>query len=103
MFNTINPLRTRNAAELIKIIEDWLQALSSDEEALKRLDEHRVPNAPVLSVEQAVKNPQLQYRRTVRKIHDRVLGEFQVPGFPLRFSEFPEPLTLEAPLLGEHN
>jgi crotonobetainyl-CoA:carnitine CoA-transferase CaiB-like acyl-CoA transferase len=98
-----NPLRTRNAAELIKIIEDWLQALSSDEEALKRLDEHRVPNAPVLSVEQAVKNPQLQYRRTVRKIHDRVLGEFQVPGFPLRFSEFPEPLTLEAPFLGEHN
>jgi CoA:oxalate CoA-transferase len=39
----------------------------------------------------------------VRKIHDRVLGEFQVPGFPLRFSEFPDELTLEAPFLGEHN
>lgn len=101
-FNT-TPGRTQNAAELIKIIEDWLQALPSDAEALKRLDENRVPNAPVLSVEEAVKHPQLRARRTVRKIQDRILGEFEVPGFPLRFSEFPEELTLSAPFLGEHN
>jgi len=101
-FNT-NPLRTQNAAALIKIIEDWLQAQSSDEEAMRRLDENRVPNAPVLSVERAMKHPQLQARRTVRTIHDRILGEFQVPGIPLRFSEFPGELELEAPFLGEHN
>jgi len=28
---------------------------------------------------------------------------FEVPGFPLRFSEFPEPRDLEAPTLGQHN
>ena len=67
------------------------------------VDENRVPNAPVLSVEQAVNHPQLRARRTIRSIHDRILGEFQVPGFPLRFSEFPDELTLEAPFLGEHN
>jgi crotonobetainyl-CoA:carnitine CoA-transferase CaiB-like acyl-CoA transferase len=98
-----NAARTQNATTVIGIIEDWLQAQSSDEEALRRLDENRVPNAPVLSVEQAVNHPQLRARRTVRSIHDRVLGEFQVPGFPLRFSEFPGELTLEAPFLGEHN
>ncbi len=98
-----NPARAQNATTVIKIIEDWLQAQSSDQEALRRLDENRVPNAPVLSVEQAVNHPQLRARRTVRTIHDRVLGEFQVPGFPLRFSEFPGELTLEAPFLGEHN
>ena len=98
-----NAARTQNAHELIKIIEEWLQAQDNDEVALQRLDEYRVPNAPVLSVEQAVNHPQLRERRTVRKIHDRVLGEFQVPGFPLRFSEFPGELTLEAPFLGEHN
>ncbi|HEX4210510.1 MAG TPA: CoA transferase [Candidatus Binataceae bacterium] len=98
-----NSERTKNAPELIKIIEDWLQALPSDAEALKRLDENRVPNAPVLSVEEAVKHPQLRARRTVRKIQDRILGEFEVPGFPLRFSEFPDELTLNAPFLGEHN
>jgi crotonobetainyl-CoA:carnitine CoA-transferase CaiB-like acyl-CoA transferase len=32
-----------------------------------------------------------------------VLGEFDVPGFALRFSAFPHPLELQAPLLGEHN
>jgi crotonobetainyl-CoA:carnitine CoA-transferase CaiB-like acyl-CoA transferase len=101
-FKTISA-RTQNAAEVIKIIEDWLQAQDSDEAALASLDEYRVPNAPVLSVEQAVNHPQLRERRTVRKIHDRVLGEFQVPGFPLRFSQFPGELTLEAPFLGEHN
>jgi len=98
-----NPARTQNANELIRTIENWLQAQSSDEEAIKRLDENRVPNAPVLSVEQAARHPQLRARRTIRKIQDRILGEFEVPGFPLRFSEFPETLTLEAPFLGEHN
>jgi CoA:oxalate CoA-transferase len=48
-------------------------------------------------------HPHLRDRRTVRTIHDRIIGEFQVPGFPLRFSEFPGELDLEAPFLGEHN
>jgi crotonobetainyl-CoA:carnitine CoA-transferase CaiB-like acyl-CoA transferase len=39
----------------------------------------------------------------VRTIHDRLLGELDVPGFALRFSAFPQPLDLQAPLLGEHN
>jgi crotonobetainyl-CoA:carnitine CoA-transferase CaiB-like acyl-CoA transferase len=48
---------------VIGIIEDWLQPQSSDEEALRRLDENRVPNAPVLSVAQAMNHPQLRARR----------------------------------------
>jgi crotonobetainyl-CoA:carnitine CoA-transferase CaiB-like acyl-CoA transferase len=59
--------------------------------------------APILTVEQAIAHPHLRERRTVRTIHDRIIGEFQVPGFPLRFSEFPGELDLEAPFLGEHN
>jgi formyl-CoA transferase len=39
----------------------------------------------------------------VRTITDRLFGEFEAPGFPLRFSAFPERLPLEAPILGEHN
>ena len=34
---------------------------------------------------------------------DRAFGEVDIPGMPLRFSEFPEELPLEAPFLGEHN
>ena len=31
------------------------------------------------------------------------MGNHNIPGFPLRFSEQPELPTLQAPLLGEHN
>jgi crotonobetainyl-CoA:carnitine CoA-transferase CaiB-like acyl-CoA transferase len=32
-----------------------------------------------------------------------MLGDFEVPGFALRFSDYPERLELEAPTLGQHN
>ena len=67
------------------------------------MKEFRVPHAPVLSLDEAVKHPHLRERGTVRSVHDRILGDFEVPGFALRFSEFPGRLELDAPLLGEHN
>jgi crotonobetainyl-CoA:carnitine CoA-transferase CaiB-like acyl-CoA transferase len=67
------------------------------------MKEYRVPVAPILSLEEAVKHPHLRERGTVRTVHDRILGDFDVPGFALRFSEFPTGLELEAPFLGEHN
>ena len=42
-------------------------------------------------------------RGTVRTIEDRIAGKFQIPGMPLKFSEFPEDLPLEAPTLGQNN
>jgi crotonobetainyl-CoA:carnitine CoA-transferase CaiB-like acyl-CoA transferase len=100
---TTGAKRAEHAPEIIGTIERWLQEQPSDEHSMAILDDARVPIAPVLSVEQAVNHPHLRARRTVRKINDRLLGEFDVPGFPLRFSEFPQELALEAPLLGEHN
>ena len=70
---------------------------------LRLLEENRVPHAPVLSVEQAMAHPHLRERGTIRTINDRFVGDYDVPGFPLRFSEFPEPREMTAPTLGEHN
>ena len=39
----------------------------------------------------------------VRTISDPVLGEFKVPGFPMKFSQTPAVEDLPAPLLGQHN
>jgi crotonobetainyl-CoA:carnitine CoA-transferase CaiB-like acyl-CoA transferase len=97
------PLRGQNKAEIIKLLEDWLASMPSDEAAIKRLRTCRVPVAPVLSVAEAMKHPHLIERGTVRTIDDRILGEFQIPGFPFRFSGFPDELELDAPMLGEHN
>jgi crotonobetainyl-CoA:carnitine CoA-transferase CaiB-like acyl-CoA transferase len=48
-------------------------------------------------------HPHLIECGTVPTITDRILVEFQIPGFRPRFSKFPDELELEAPFLGEHN
>jgi CoA:oxalate CoA-transferase len=98
-----NAQRVANGAELTAAIEDWLQSLPSDEEALRILEQHHIPAGPILSVEEAMENPQLRERGTVRTISDPVLGEFQVPGFPMKFSQTPAIEDLPAPFLGQHN
>jgi crotonobetainyl-CoA:carnitine CoA-transferase CaiB-like acyl-CoA transferase len=98
-----NVKRTEKIGEVAAIIEEWLAGTPDDEAALRRLEECRVPCAPVLSIAEAVAHPHLRERQTIRRIEDRILGELDIPGMPLRFSEFPRLLDLEAPLLGEHN
>jgi CoA:oxalate CoA-transferase len=50
-----------------------------------------------------MQTPHLREREIVRTVNDRFLGELELPGFPLRFSDFPRHLELQAPTLGEHN
>jgi len=99
-FNSIAS-RAQNIAEVIRIVQSWVDA-HEDEEVEQALEKYRVPFAPALTVEQAMNHPHLRQRRTVRTIQDRFLGEFDIPGFPLRFSAYDE-LDLQAPTLGEHN
>ncbi len=98
-----NANRVKNRDAIIPIIEKWLQSFASDEAAVEALREARLPSAPILTVEKAMQHPHLIERQTVQTVHDRLLGDIQVPGFPLRFSSFPERLELDAPFLGEHN
>jgi crotonobetainyl-CoA:carnitine CoA-transferase CaiB-like acyl-CoA transferase len=95
--------RLENLDAVAEAIQTWLVSAESDEAAMQALKDARIPVAPVLSIEQTVNHPHFKARHTVRKIHDRVLGEFDAPGFPLKFSAFPGELPLEAAFLGEHN
>jgi crotonobetainyl-CoA:carnitine CoA-transferase CaiB-like acyl-CoA transferase len=98
-----NADRMANVEELKRIIQEWFDSMPGDDEIFRLFDEHRVPYAPVLMVEQAIAHPHLRENEIVRTISDRFLGEFDVPGFPLRFSQFPRHPQLDAPTLGEHN
>lgn len=95
--------RARHRGEIIRIIEDWLAAMPSDEASVEALRGQRVPVAPILSVKEAMEHPHLIARGSVRTVTDPILGEFKIPGFPLRFSGFPAELEFDAPLLGQHN
>jgi crotonobetainyl-CoA:carnitine CoA-transferase CaiB-like acyl-CoA transferase len=98
-----NQARTESREEVIALIEEFLATLSSVEEAVRILESERVPVAPILTVDECISHPYLRERRTVRTVTDRVWGEIDLPGMPMRFSEFPEELQLEAAFLGEHN
>jgi crotonobetainyl-CoA:carnitine CoA-transferase CaiB-like acyl-CoA transferase len=95
--------RARHVEVLEQIITDWLQAQPSDAVALGVLQQHRVPCAPVLSVEDAMRHPHLVERYTVRDVEDAALGLFQVPGPLLHVVGQPPVKTPTAPSLGEHN
>ena len=98
-----NAGRTEHKQVLIDAIEAWLQTTESDDDAVRILQENHVPVAPVLSVPEAMSHPHLIERQTVRTVSDRAFGNVKIPGMPLRFSEYPEFLDLQASFLGEHN
>lgn len=98
-----NVKRVENLAAMIPIIEGWITAQASDDEAVRILQEGHVPTAPVLSIAEAVNHPHHRARGTIRQITDRKFGQLEIPGMPLRFSQFPDELPLQAPFLGEHN
>ncbi len=98
-----NSDRMAHVTELKRLIQDWFDAMPSDDEVYRRFEEHRVPYAQVLSIDQAIAHPHLREREIVRTIDDRFLGEFAIPGFPLRFSAHPRHPEMAAPTLGEHN
>ena len=95
--------RVENRFELADIIEAWLKSQPNDQVSLAKLEEHRVPVAPVLSIAEAMKHPHLIERGTVRTVSDRGVGEFQMPGNPIRYSGFPHDMDMKTPFLGEHN
>ena len=98
-----NTQRMANVEELKRLIQDWFDAMPSDDEVYRLFNEHRVPYAQVLSIEEAMAHPHLREREVVRTVNDRYLGEFEVPGFPMRFSRYERHPEMEAPTLGEHN
>jgi len=98
-----NADRMAHVEELKRLIQEWFDSMPGDDEIFRLFEEYRVPYAPVLTIEQAIAHPHLRDNEIVRTVNDRFLGEFDVPGFPLRFSQGSRHPQLDAPMLGEHN
>ncbi len=89
--------------ELRDVIEKWLAGFPTRDDALAALDKERVPCAPVLSVNEAIKHPHLNERKTVRWVDDPILGRIAIPGMPVKFSAWPDNLQPRASRLGADN
>jgi CoA:oxalate CoA-transferase len=95
--------RRDNKEQLRDVIENWLATFATRDDALAALDAERVPCAPVLTVNEAVKHPHLNERKTVRWIKDPLLGTVAIPGVPVKFSQWPDRTELRTARLGEDN
>jgi crotonobetainyl-CoA:carnitine CoA-transferase CaiB-like acyl-CoA transferase len=101
-FNTPRARRDNNAA-LKQIIEGWLGGFPSRDAAVATLEAERVPCAPVLTLHEAMAHPHLRQRGTVRRVKDQAMGEFDIPGLPVKFSRWTDRREIAADPLGEHN
>jgi crotonobetainyl-CoA:carnitine CoA-transferase CaiB-like acyl-CoA transferase len=98
-----NRKRLENRDELTAIIEGWMATFDTDAGVIDRLAEARVPCAPVLSPADAMTEPHLRARGTVRDVEDPRVGRISVPGFPIKSTDPLPDRELIAPALGEHN
>jgi CoA:oxalate CoA-transferase len=101
-FNTPRARRDNNEA-LKLIVEEWLQRFPARDAAIKVLEGGRIPCAPILTLHEAIAHPHLRERGTVRRVKDRLLGEFDIPGLPVKFSQWHAGTPSSAAMLGEHN
>ena len=95
--------RSDNNRLVADILERWLKTFPSRDAAIAALEEERIPCAPVLTLNEAMAQPHLVERGTVRRVSDPQLGSFAIPGNPVRFSAWSNQSELKADLLGEHN
>tara|TARA_Y100001970_G_scaffold37499_1_gene46333 strand:+ start:14149 stop:15309 length:1161 start_codon:yes stop_codon:yes gene_type:complete len=96
--------RVENAKALLALVENWMQEFGSDQELLQYLEQWRLPAAPVLSPEEAMRHPHFTERGMVRKVEDPHFGSIEVTGLPIRFGAYDPPdQEPPAPLLGQHN
>jgi len=81
----------------------WLGGFPSRDAAITALEAERVPCAPVLTLHEAMAHPHLRQRGTVRRVRDESIGEFDIPGLPVKFSRWADRSEIAADRLGEHN
>jgi len=98
-----NGRRVKNNAALREVIEAWLATFPDRDSAIAALDRERVPCAPVLKLAEAMEHPHMRGRKTVRRVRHETLGELDIPGMPVKFSEWPDRIDVKASRVGEDN
>lgn len=96
-----NPLRVKNNAALKKIINSILSKKNIDEWV--DILGHELPCSPINTVERAVKNEQVLYRKMIVETKHPIAGNFKMAGTPIKFSKSSDDIKVPAPLRGEHN
>ncbi|MFL2525718.1 MAG: CaiB/BaiF CoA transferase family protein [Pelagibacteraceae bacterium] len=97
-----NANRNKNIEELKLILEDELKKKTTTEWC-KIFEENKIPCGPINNIKEVVESPQTKARNMiVSAIHNKI-GEFKMPGNPIKMSSYDDPDTRgEIPDLDQH-
>ena len=97
-----NANRNKNIEELKLILEDELKKKTTTEWC-KIFEENKIPCGPINNIKEVVESPQTKARNMiVSAIHNKI-GEFKMPGNPIKMSTYDDPDTRgEIPDLDQH-
>jgi crotonobetainyl-CoA:carnitine CoA-transferase CaiB-like acyl-CoA transferase len=88
--------------EAAAVVSAWLSALTCAE-AVETLNAHHVPCAKVLTVPEAVVQPQVTERGLTSEIEDPIIGSTKTMNSAFRYLDVDTSVRRPAPMLGEHN
>jgi len=96
-----NPTRVQHRDRLFPIIQE---EIGKRESAywLTLFEENGIPSGPILSVEEALAQPQTAAREMVTIVNHRTLGKIKQTGIPVKLSDTPGAIENPPPCLGEH-
>ncbi|MEE8174045.1 MAG: CoA transferase [Dehalococcoidia bacterium] len=94
--------RFENRGLIGSMLEEWLAERTVDE-AIRVLEEARVPCGRVKNVLEAMDDPQVKARGMLIYQEYPMLGEVPVSPTPIKFSRTPVRVDSPRPLVGEHN
>jgi glutaryl-CoA transferase len=97
-----NSTRVENRSLLVGLLAEIFLSRSTDE-WLKLLNSAEVPCAPVQTVDQVFKAPQVLHREMLVQVEHPTAGTVRMAGIPVKFSLTPASVRLPPPLLGQHN
>ena len=95
--------RNAHYATAMDIVRGWTQAQPSRNACLAALDAAGVPSAPVQTIDEVVKDPQILAREMLVEHNHPVLGKVTLPNLPFRFSGCDTTIRTPAPLMGQDN
>jgi CoA:oxalate CoA-transferase len=93
---------TAHLDDAAKIMQSWLAATSS-EEAERLLTGNHVPCGIVLTVDKAVRQPQVADRNLIVTVDDPLLGAHEQVNSAFKYENVASGVRGPAPMLGQHN
>ncbi len=98
---TTNGGRFSHNAELTELINEKLQAHTSDEWE-EILNAQSIPCGPIYTVEQSLEHPQIHHREMVVERPHPTMGTVRLLGLPVKLSETPAAIYRTPPLFAQH-